>query len=208
MPVYFGDKIKEARKKAKMTQRQLADQLGIKNTSISNWEKNVSRPDPDMIALLCGVLGIEPGFLFSAGPESEQETIPAGFQSMPSMEAVPLVGRIACGTPILAEENIEEFVSIPARWKATFTLICHGSSMEPKIKDGDLVAIRSQPTVDNGQVAAVRIGNEATLKKIFQYPDRLELRPINPDYDTMVLYGEEINTAVIEGLAVGLCRGL
>ena len=127
---------------------------------------------------------------------------------MPAMTEVPLVGRIACGTPITAEENIERMVCVPAKWRATFTLTCEGSSMEPKIHDGDLVAIRSQPTVENGEVAAVRINGEATLKRVYLHENFIELRAENPDYTSIILTKEEMNTVTIEGKAVGLCRDI
>ena len=84
---------------------------------------------------------------------------------MPPMDEVPLVGKIACGSPILAQQNVEGMVSVPTEWHADFTLVCDGDSMVPTFQDGDLVAIRIQPEVENGEVAAVRIDNEATLKR-------------------------------------------
>lgn len=135
-------------------------------------------------------------------------TVPPGFDPLPEMTTVPLVGRIACGQPITAEENLEGYVSIPAEWHATFTLLCEGDSMEPRIKDGDLVAIRSQPQVENGEIAAVRIDCEATLKHVYLYPDKIVLQPENPNYAPIVKIGEEMNDVTIEGKAVGLCRGL
>ena len=96
------------------------------------------------------------------------------------MARVPLVGSIACGTPITAEQNIESYIGVPAAWHADFALTCHGSSMAPTICDGDIVCIRRQPEVEQGEIAAVRIGDEATQL-------------------------EEIQ---IEGRAVGFCRGL
>ena len=80
------------------------------------------------------------------------------------MVRVPLVGSIACGTPITAEQNIECYIGVPAAWHADFALTCHGSSMAPTICDGDIVCIRRQPEVEQGEIAAVRIGEEATLK--------------------------------------------
>ena len=118
------------------------------------------------------------------------------------------MGRIACGSPILAEENIERMVCVPEKWHATFTLTCEGSSMEPKIHDGDLVAIRSQPTVENGEVAAVRIEGDATLKRVYLHDSFIELRAENPSFESIILAKEEMNTVVIEGKAVGLCRDI
>ena len=80
--------------------------------------------------------------------------------------------------------------------------------MLPRIQDGDLVAIRRQPTVENGEIAAVRIEEEATLKRVYTYADRLVLQPENPAFAPIVLVGEEMNCVQIEGKAVGLCRGL
>ena len=124
------------------------------------------------------------------------------------MSLVPRVGAIACGEPILAEQNIETYDKVPEDWHADFTLVCKGDSMDPRIKDGDIVAIRKQPAVENGEVAAVRIGDEATLKRVYRYPDRLVLQPENPTFPPIVLVGEEINTVTIEGKAIGLCRRL
>lgn len=140
--------------------------------------------------------------------QTNSTSIPPGFEPLPEMTTVPLVGRIACGQPITAEENVEGHVSIPAAWHATFTLLCEGDSMEPRIKDGDLVAIRSQPQVENGEIAAVRIDHEATLKHVYLYSDKIVLQPENPNYAPIVKVGEEMNDVAIEGKAVGLCRGL
>jgi repressor LexA len=138
----------------------------------------------------------------------DADTVPAGFQPMPSMDVVPLVGRIACGTPITAEQNIERMVCVPSNWHATFTLTCEGASMEPRIHDGDLVAIRKQPEVENGEIAAVRINGEATLKHVYLHDNFIELRPENPSFDSIILSREDMNDVVIEGKAVGLCRDI
>lgn len=80
--------------------------------------------------------------------------------------------------------------------------------MEPKIMDGDLVAIRSDVRVETGQIAAVRINDEATLKKVYFYPERIILRPINDEFEDLVFEGEEMSKVSIEGKAVGLCRDI
>ena len=127
---------------------------------------------------------------------------------MPDTESIPRVGRIACGDPIIAEENIETYDEVLSSWHANFTLMCVGDSMAPKIENGDIVAIRAQPTVENGEIAAVRIGDEATLKRVFLHPDYIELRPINPNYDSIIRSKSEMSDIRIEGRAVGLCRNL
>lgn len=123
--------------------------------------------------------------------------------TMPQMKKVPLLGTIACGEPILAEENIEAFINMPAEATGTFALRCKGDSMiNARIFDGDIVYIREQPDVENGEIAAVLIENEATLKKVYKYPNRIELRAENPTMKTMEFEGEEMNNVRIIGKAV------
>lgn len=191
-------------------QTDLMRDLGLGSSTVSSWCTGQKLPRMGKIQMLADYFGINKSDLIEDKPLAAPDTqinIPPGFDPMPQMIKLPLVGAIACGQPITAEENIEGTVSVPDQWKASFILTCRGDSMAPKIQDGDLVAIRIQPEVENGQIAAVRINSEATLKKVYRYPDRLELRAINPDFDTIILYAEEINTVTIEGLAVGLCRG-
>lgn len=122
---------------------------------------------------------------------------------------VPLIGSIACGSPILAEGNIDSYVGIPAAWRADFALTCHGDSMAPKICDGDIVCIRKQATVEPGEIAAVRIGEEATLKHFYQSGEVVQLVAENAAVcPPMVYQGEQLREICIEGKAVGFCRGL
>ena len=195
---------------------------GVKLTKsdLSQYVSGKFAPGQDKLSILGLALNVSEAWLMgydvpmerSTTCETESEkpagTIPPGFLPMPEMEQVPLIGSIACGTPILAEQNIEGSACVPARWRATFSLICKGDSMEPKIHDGDLVAIRKQPEVENGEIAAVRIGEEATLKRVYKREGFLELRPENSNYESIILIGEKMAEATIEGKAVGLCRDI
>ena len=134
--------------------------------------------------------------------------LPPGCEPLPCLKRLPLVGRIACGMPILAEQNIEGEVAVPEAWHADFILTCRGDSMAPQIMDGDLVAVRSQPEVENGEIAVVRIGDEATLKKVSFDGTTMVLQPLNPAYPLMTYTGAALAEVHIEGKAVGLCRGL
>lgn len=194
-----------------LTVEQLANRMGYKDkSSISKIENGKADIPQSKVLAFARALDTTTAYLMGIDEAKEQsiDSVPPGFQPIPPMVKLPLVGRIACGEPITAEENLEGAVSVPEGWGATFVLTCYGDSMEPKIKDGDLVAIRKQPKVENGQIAAVRIDNEATLKRVYLYPDRLLLQPENPAYEPIILVGEEMNTVTIEGRAVGLCRGL
>ena len=123
----------------------------------------------------------------------------------------PVVGEgsIACGTPITAEQNIERYIGVPAAWHADFALTCHGDSMSPTICDGDIVCIRCQPEVEQGEIAAVRIGDEATLKHFHRQGNAVVLIADNTAVcPPMVYTGSQLEEVCIEGRAVGFCRGL
>lgn len=128
---------------------------------------------------------------------------PPNVSPMPETRKIPLLGTIACGEPILAEENIDDYVNIPKELAGDFALTCKGDSMiNARIFDGDIVYIRQQDTVENGEIAAVLIGDEATLKRVRLFDDHISLEPENPQYRPIVLWGEEMNTVRILGKAV------
>lgn len=130
-------------------------------------------------------------------------------QPLPEMRKVPLLGAIACGEPIYREED--EWISIPNDIKADFCLRCEGDSMiNARINDGDIVFIKACPEVDNGQIAAVSIDNEVTLKRVYYYPEKnkLVLYPENPAYEPFVYTDEELNDIRILGRAVMFLSGV
>ena len=132
------------------------------------------------------------------------DIIPPGFDPLPLMRKVPLIGQIACGEPITAEENIADYVDVPAQYHCDFCLKCVGDSMiEANINDGDIVYIRKQPTVENGDIAAVRIGEEATLKRVYLDGECVVLAPANSKYPPRSYRGQELENIHIEGKAVG-----
>ena len=202
-----------------MTQAELSSRSKISKSSISHYLKGDWEGKQDAVYSIAQVLNVSEAWLMGydvpmdaehATPSqpAQKATIPPGFEPMPEMDMVPLVGRIACGTPITAEQNVERIVCVPSKWRSTFTLTCKGDSMEPRIHDGDLVAIRKQPEVENGEIAAVRIGEEATLKHVYLHENFIELRPENPAFSSIILSREDMNDVVIEGKAVGLCRDI
>ena len=205
-----GERMKQRRKEIGFSAEKVAERLGVSPATIYRYEKgDIEKVPVDSLSELAKILQTTPAYLMGWEEQpAPQKPIPPGFRPLPEMVQVPLIGTIACGTPITAEEHIERIGCVPAKWRATFTLTCEGSSMEPKIHDGDLVAIRSQPTVENGEVAAVRINGEATLKRVYLHENFIELRAENPDYTSIILTKEEMNTVTIEGKAVGLCRDI
>lgn len=199
------DRIKARRLELGLTVEELAQQLGYKDkSSISKIENGKADIPQAKVELFARALRTTTAYLMGVdGP-----ALPSGCEPMPPMRRVPLVGRIACGMPILAEQNIEGMISVPEGWRADFVLTCRGDSMAPLIMDGDLVAVRSQPEVENGEIAVVRIDDEATLKKVNFDGTTMVLQPLNPAYPLMTYTGAALADVHIEGKAVGLCRGL
>lgn len=210
----IAENIKRIRLEHGLSQAELGKIAGVSDKAVSTWELGIKVPRMGAVEKMATYFGIAKSVIVDDAqpaypPASPSPApIPPGFEPMPKMDWVPLVGRIACGTPITAEENVEQMVCVPSRWHSTFTLTCKGDSMEPRIHDGDLVAIRSQPEVEQGEIAAVRIGDEATLKHVYLHENFIELRPENPAFESIILTKEEMNTVVIEGKAVGFCRDI
>lgn len=203
-----GENIRKARLKAGWTQKQLGEKMGITLQTVAQWETGRRTPKFETLQKLAAALGVSVNDLLDSAETTAAPTIPPGFEPLPDLVSVPLVGSIACGTPILAEQNIEKHVSVPEKWHADFVLTCHGDSMAPHIKDGDLVAIRKQPEVESGEIAAVRIGEEATLKRFYRQGDAVLLQADNVNFPPLIYSNEQLNQIVIEGVAVGLCRDL
>lgn len=202
------ERIRARRIELGLTVEELAKKMGYKDkSSISKIENGKADIPQSKVIAFARALNTTTAYLMGIDTAKER-SIPAGFQPLPKRDRIPRVGQIACGTPILAEENVEAYDEVPSAWHADFTLLCQGDSMEPKIKDSDVVAIHCQPMVENGEVAAVLIDGEATLKRVFLFDDHIELRAENPTFPTILRIGEDMNTITIEGKAVGLCRKL
>lgn len=190
-----------------ISQEELAQRMGYRSkSSITKLEKGINDIPHSKVEELARALETTPAYLLGLEPQASP---PPGFEALPAMVMVPLIGSIACGTPITAEQNIESYIGIPAAWHADFALTCHGDSMAPTIRDGDIVCIRRQPQVEQGEVAAVRVGEEATLKHFHRQGDTVMLIADNAAVCPPMIYtGQQLNELCIEGKAVGLCRGL
>ena len=198
------NRISELRTQMGITMKEAAARLGMPYTTYVNYEKGTREPNSETLIQLARFFGTTIDNLLG----KTDALIPPGFQPMPEMSAVPLVGRIACGTPILAEQNIEARIGVPALWRADFALTCHGNSMAAMIQDGDIVCIRKQPEVENGEIAAVRIGEEATLKRFYRQGDTVMLQAENPAFSPLGYTRDQLNEITIEGRVVGICRGI
>ena len=199
----FSIRIRELRAKHGLTLEQVAQQVGVGRSTVRKWETGIiENMRRDKIAKLAAALHTTPGYLMGWSDEQEV-SLPANITPFPTMGKVPLIGTIACGAPVLAQEHIEDYVDMPSHIHADFALTCKGDSMiNARIFDGDVVYIRQQDTVENGQIAAVLIDNEATLKRVRLFEDHIALEPENPQYRPLVFWGEEMNAIRILGKAV------
>lgn len=201
------DRIKSRRTELGLTVEELAHKMGYKDkSSISKIENGKADIPQSKIAAFADALETTPAYLmgWEEQPQPKKPTIPPGFEPMPKMKKIPLIGAIACGEPITAEQNIEKMVDVPENIRCDFSLTCHGDSMvDAGIHDKDMVYIRIQPEVENGEIAAVRIDGEATLKRVYYNPGTLTLMPANPAYAPMVYTGPQLEEVHIEGKAVG-----
>lgn len=201
------DRIKSRRTELGLTVEELAHKMGYKDkSSISKIENGKADIPQSKIAAFADALQTTPAYLmgWEEQPEPKKPTIPPGFEPMPKMKKIPLIGSIACGEPITAEQNIEKMVDVPEYIRCDFSLTCHGDSMvDAGIHDKDVVYIRIQPEVENGEIAAVRIDGEATLKRVYYNPGTLTLMPANPAYAPMIYTGSQLEEVHIEGKAVG-----
>lgn len=205
----LGDLIREYRESHDLSQRAFAIACDLSNGYISILEKgvnpNTGRP---VTPTLPQLKKLADGMHITLSELLEKvDDMPVDISSniipMPSLSTLPLIGAIACGEPILALEQSEEYVDMPSSIHADFALICKGDSMiNARIFDGDVVYIRQQETVDSGQIAAVLIDGEATLKRVRIFPDRIVLEPENPQYRPLVFWGSDMNEVRILGKAV------
>ena len=195
-----GQRMKERRKELGLSAEYVADRLGVSPATIYRYEKgDIEKMPGNILEPISKILNTTPSFLMGW----VDSTLPENVLPMPQMKTVPLLGTIACGEPILAAENVEGDVAMPEHVIADFALRCKGDSMiEARIFDGDIVYIRQQPSVENGEIAAVLIGEEATLKRVYVYPEKLVLSPANHNYEPFIYVGEEISSIRILGKAV------
>lgn len=211
MTIY--DRIKYLREKAGMSQQELAEKVGFKTASaVNKIELGLRDINQSKIKAFADALHVTPSYLFDGEENNIKEnnvtlSFP-GIMPLPNTVKRPRVGAIACGEPILAQENIEVYDDVPDSIKCDFTLICKGDSMiNARLNDGDIVYIRQQETVENGEIAACLIEGEfeteATLKRVFKYDDKLILQSENTKYQPFVFVMEEMNKVKIIGKAVG-----
>ena len=205
----IGNRIKERREELGISAEKLGEMIGKAKTTIYRYESGFIESMPSaVLEPIAKALRTTPAYLMGwTSDKSSSTSIPEGISNIHpvAVQRIPMLGEIACGKPIMCNEDRESYVLAGTHIKADFCLTCKGDSMiGAGIHDGDIVFIRKQDIVDNGQVAAVIIDNEATLKRVYFYPDKakLVLQAENPQYEPLVYIGEELEDIHILGRAI------
>lgn len=179
--------------------------LGIPYTTLTDWLKAKTYPRIDKIELLAEYFGILKSDLVEERSDTESQDDYTHIDNILPINTrkIPLLGDIACGEPIFAEEQFEHYVECGTDVKADFALRCKGDSMiNARILDGDIVFIRKQPTVNNREIAAVLIEDEATLKRVYIGNSGIVLVAENPAYEPIHVSKKDHKNVRILGKAV------
>ncbi len=193
----IGRRIAELRRERGLNQEELAELAMLHRVTVAKYETGAVEPGALAIGRIADALGVSTDELLCRVAK-----LPPFIPMV--KDAVPIVGEIACGQPITAQQNIDGYAELPDGVTADFALRCKGDSMTPTFQPGDLVLIRQQPTVEQGQIAAVGIDGEATLKRFYRNGDGFLLVADNPVYPPQAYpAGSDVR---IYGLAVGFVR--
>lgn len=207
-----AERINEAIEKSGYSYAELSKITGISKSTLQRYATGETKKIPiDNIEKIAIATNTDSRYLMGWDNESsEKDPLDILMEKYDNIKPVklkrfPLLGEIACGEPIFAQEDRESCVMADMDINADFCLTAKGDSMiNARINDGDIVFIKEMPVVNNGDIAAVIIDDEATLKKVYYYPDKgkLVLYPENPNYEPFIYVGEELNTIRILGKAV------
>lgn len=193
----FHERLRALRKEKGFSQKYLSEQLNVTQQAVGKWETGRSSPDPSTLAQLASLLDTSADFLL--GLTSEPQTAP-----QLNEHPIPVIGTVRAGYGCFAfeEDYGVEYACVkdPANY---FYLVVKGDSMEPRIQDGDLALVCRQPTLENGDLGVMVLGDgEGTLKKYIQRGNAVVLQAFNPNYEPRIVKGEELNHLYIAGKVV------
>lgn len=185
------DIIRKLRTEKGLTLEELGKVAGVQKAAVSKWEKGETKNlKRSTIKKLSDYFNVTPSYLMGMREKEDLCSVgeSAGKYKADSVERLPLIGTIAAGTPILAEQNIEDYFNIDTRVKADFALRIKGDSMiGAGISSGDIVFIKQQCTLENGEIGAILMGNSATLKKFYKDENTIILQAENDTFKPIVL---------------------
>jgi len=196
------NRLKELRKEKGVRQVDVAKEMNVSQNTLSYWEQGKFRPTQDKLIELSKYYDVTIDYLIGNSDNARKLSHPDNVFKIEKV-SIPLIGTIAAGGPILASEEFQAYVVAGSGVQADFCLKVKGDSMiNARIYDGDIVFIKEQSDVNNGEIAAVLIGDEATLKRVYKDENQVSLVAENANYQPLVYRGEEINELRILGKAV------
>ena len=205
----LSERIRKLRKERGMSLENLADAIGISRQTVYRYETGaISNIPSEKVEAMARVLGTTPARLMGWEEESDFPTfnsIKASPFSAVATKSLPVLGNVACGEPIFASEEKTHYVRGSASLHADFCLMAKGDSMiNARIFDGDLLFVRKQESVDDGEIAVVLIDDEATVKRVYFNRDDgiLTLMPENPTYKPLRFSGSQLDRIRILGKVV------
>lgn len=211
-------RIKELRLEHGYSLRDLADKCGVSKSAIDMYEKAKRKPKYETLEALADIFNVDMEYLLGKSDTRNRYANMLGFDSLEeayragkklpsnirpiSTVSLPLLGNVACGEPIFAEENVETYIDAEEGTQADFCLRVKGDSMiNARIFDGDIIFVKKQDMVDDGEIAVVLIDDEATVKRVYYDRDNnvITLMPENPTYKPMRYAGADLDTVRILG---------
>lgn len=207
----FKDRLLEALEARNMTAAELSRLAKVNEGAISQYKRGAYKATQENLERLAKTLRVSIPWLMGADVPMEKSydhVIPDGFLPPPETVKRPRLGSISCGEPIMSEENFDGYDDVPSAVRCDFTLVAQGDSMTGAgIFDGDVVYIRQQPIVENGEIAAVLVdGCEKLLKRVYFTKNSVVLQAENPAYPPLSFFGDEMNSVQIIGKATGFTR--
>lgn len=199
----LGNKIKELRKKNRMTQADLAKKLNVAPTAVSAWERNENRPLMDKIAIMSEMFDVPISYFFEDFKTIQEVRKEPAQYICTEFSRLPIIGSISCGDGVIAYEEIKGYEEVPSSWLnggEYFFVRAKGDSMiNARIMDGDLLLIRRQDDVENGEIAAVLIDDEIVLKRVYKTNDTIILQSENPKYQPIVVQKSDMKNVRVIG---------
>ena len=181
--------IKLRRKELGITLEDIGRYVGVSKATVQRWETgSISNMRRDRIKKLSEILKVSPDMLLAEETAAEEYTTP-------SVVKIPVIGTVAAGVPIVAQEDVLGWEEVPAQWvknDTLFALKLKGDSMEPRMAAGDIVIVKQQSDVESGEIAIVMVDGEATCKKVVKHSDGLVLISNNTKYEPMFFTGKDI----------------
>lgn len=203
------NKIKELLKEKRMSVRELARRSNIAQTTMNRYLNTDTEIPVGKLESIAKALSVTPGYLMGYGMDVSFASKLAGVIKPISKQKLPVLGNVACGEPIFADEHHESYIEAGTDIDADFCLVAKGDSMiNARIFDGDLLFVKSQSAVDNGDIAVVLIDDEATVKRVYiehngdNTVSMLTLIPENPLYRPMRYMGHDLDSIRILGKVV------